>query len=168
MNQEPQEGMIPKGRGKYLALAAVGVMIAIGIGNTRNQTKSPQGKAEAEAVTGSGRNQPSGRRNYETPQRQTEKEVTVRLAGCILVPAHSRTKYAGAWLCDRTGGDSGTARWAKWMVRTFSLLGDTELTGGSAAGFNCPAGSFAQGGGTHCTAMGSDFRWRTFMLKPVR
>ena len=41
MNQESLEGMIHKGRGKYLALATVGLMVAIGIMNTRNQTESP-------------------------------------------------------------------------------------------------------------------------------
>lgn len=59
--------MIRKGRGKYLALAAVGLIAVIVIGNTRNQSGStqeetPQGRAEAEAGT--------------------ERELTVRLYDC--------------------------------------------------------------------------------------
>ncbi len=151
MNQEPQEGMIRKEWGKYLALAAVGVMVAIGIWNTRNETGSTQGRAEAEAVTGSGS---SGRRNYEPPQRQTgAKEVTIRLSGCVSVPAN--TGYTGA-LCDWAGGDFETAVATVWVVHSSRPPADgTTLT--------CPAEGFAQRGKRRCRAGG-----RTFWLEPVR
>ena len=163
--------MIPKGRGKYLmALAGVGVMVAIGIMNTRNQIESLQeGELQYHMPSSgddedyrNGRNQPrerSGRRNYEPPQRQTEQEVTVRLIGCAPPPAPS--KYEGAWLCKRTGGDPGTARFTVWAVRPSHPADGATLSG--PAEFTCPAGGFAQEGSRRtCTAKG-----RTFRLEPV-
>ena len=118
MNQEPQEGMIPK----YLIIAAIGLMVAIGIWNTRDQTESPaelRRKPRPEVtgspaelrrkprpeVTGSGwdhASESSGLRNHETPQRQTAKGVTVRLASCHLASADLRIEWAGTWLCEQT------------------------------------------------------------------
>ena len=146
MNQEPQEGMISKEWGKYLALAAVGLMVAIAIvNNTRNPTESPQepqerrSKSRAEEVT------ERGMRNYEPPQRQTERgTVTVRLSGCVSVPAN--TGYTGA-LCDGAG--------KVWVVTPSRPADGTTLT--------CPAEGFAQRGKRRCTAGG-----RTFWLEPVR
>lgn len=166
MNQEPQEGMIPKGLGKYLALAAVGVMVAIAIVNTRNQTESPQKqtkspaelkrKSRAEEVT------ERGRQNYERKQSLTEKGmVTVRLSGCAYLPANLGVQYAGDWLCDRTGGGPETARWTVLAVRPLRQADETMLYG--SAEFTCPAEVFAHEGiRRRCTAGG-----HAFLLAPV-
>ena len=145
MNQEPQKGMIRKEWGKYLALAAVGLMVAIAIGNTLNHIKNPQ---ELERKIRQRQMQ-----NYERRQRQTGAgEVTIRLSGCVSVPAN--TGYTGA-LCDWAGGDPETAVATVWVVTPSRPADGTTLT--------CPAEGFAQRGERRCTAGG-----RTFWLEPVR
>ena len=125
--------------GLIMLLAGIGLSVAVGLLAPEIDRKPPP--RPSRGTTGS-----------TIEDNGARGTVTIRLSGCVSVPAN--TGYTGA-LCDWAGGDFETAVATVWVVQPSRPANGTTLT--------CPAEGFAQRGKRRCRAGG-----RTFWLEPVQ